>query len=34
MLDILPKSAEYRKARGYITRLIYCIMKGFSVSPS
>ena len=32
MLNILPKSSEYDKARGCITLLIYYIMKGLSVN--
>ena len=32
MLNILPKSANYGKARGCITLLIYCIMKGLSIN--
>jgi len=34
MLNILPKSEEYGKARGCITLLIYCILRGFSVNLS
>ena len=32
MLNIFPQSGEYGKARGCITLLIYCIMKGLSVN--
>ena len=32
MLNILSKSGEYGKARGCLTLLIYCIMRGFPIN--